>query len=148
MPVISYWAWNKFKRGFLMETPLEKTIFHFQVAFRDTFWVRDGNFSPLLHSALGPHLVKNHAGPTHAASITEFICASFVLCVEGLDCFLSPVPVLTLISPPLPQRSLSPEGRNLMEISILAECFKVSQILHVVWLWVCIFLIYCRRKYL
>lgn len=56
---------------------------------------------------------------THCHSFSELTCAMVVL---GLDvlvsifCLLSPL-ALTELLPPLPQSTLSPDGRDLMEIS-------------------------------
>lgn len=44
----------------------------------DNFWVRDGSMCPLL-SALGPHLMQTCAGPGHAPSLGEFLCAPVLL---------------------------------------------------------------------
>lgn len=73
---------------------------------------------PLLLLALGLwHLVQTHAGPSHAASVSEWQSCWFrePWCFGG-----SPSPLaLLLFLPPLLQGSLSIEGRDLIEISSL-----------------------------
>lgn len=122
-------------------------------SIRDTFWVRDGNFIPLLLSAPGPHLVKDHAGPMHAASVTEFICASIVL-------FL--IPLWKVLIPFCPQ-SLFLHSFHLLchrdlwvlweriwgRYSFFGWVFQgLSRFVCCLAVGLCIFPIYCRKKYL
>ena len=63
--------------------------------------------------------------------------------LEGLVSLVLPsFLALILFLSPLTQGSLSPVGRDLME----ASHSKVSQSLHIVWLWVSVFVPICYRR--
>lgn len=60
----------------------------------------------------------------------------------------SSIQSLTLFLPSLPHSFLRHEGRSFLEdIPFRAECSMASHFLHIVWLWVSVFVtMYCRRK--
>lgn len=66
---------------FLSETPSEKTKFSAVKwpSIGDSFWIKGGGMSPLLLSAVGPHLVQIRAGPGPAAIASEFTCIALAV---------------------------------------------------------------------
>ena len=89
-----------------------KLIFHLQMV---SFWISDGSMCALLLSALGRHLMQTVAGPVRASSVSEFIRALILLINRILFPWCPPfLLALTIFLSPLPQGSLSSEGRNLM----------------------------------
>lgn len=85
---------------------------------------------PLIFLVLGSYLNWTCIGPVY--SLCEFICEAPVSLV-----FSSP-PALTTFPLPLPQSSLSPEGRGLIEPSYLG--LSVPRSLSLCTLWCCGFL--------
>jgi hypothetical protein len=61
--------------------------------------------------------------------LCEFLCAAVLLCLGGLVSLLSSTPIISL--PPLPQSSLSPEKRDLMEKLHRKLCDPRSLILYI-----------------
>ena len=69
---------------------VEKTNFDFSVGH--SVWVRDSNICPLLLSALGPYLLQASAGPVPAATVSVRSRVPTLLCLEGLDPWISSIP--------------------------------------------------------
>ena len=68
---------------------VEKTNFDFSVGH--SVWVRDSNICPLLLSALGPYLLQASAGPVPAATVSVRSRVPTLLCLEGLDPWISSI---------------------------------------------------------
>lgn len=90
-----------------------------QLSTGDRFWVMDGLF---LSSSFRTGILS---GPDkyrpcqHCYSLYEFLCSSLLLCFEGPVSLVSSIPSGSYNLPPLlPQESLRPKGRKLMETSI------------------------------
>lgn len=89
-------------------------------------------------------------------SLHEFILRWSCRCKGSCFSWYHPSSLLlTFFFPPLPWGSLSPEGRNLMEMYHLdgdvpfrAKCCKVSHSLNKVWVWVYVFVPICSRRLL
>lgn len=84
-----------------------------------SFLVGDGDMCPLLLSALGSHLAQPHADPVRAAMVSALIRLLALLCLECLAPLMSSLLALTAFPLPLPLDFLSPEERDLLEISQL-----------------------------
>lgn len=76
-------------------------------------WSRMRAFFPHLLSVLGP--IQSHAGPVHAASVSEFIWTQALLCLKGLESMVSSIPSGSYTLSPLSQSSLCPKERAVME---------------------------------
>lgn len=76
---------------------------------------------PLLLSALESLLAQPHADPVRAAMVSALIRLLALLCLEGLVSLMSSPLALTAFPLPPPLDFLSPEERDLMEISQLGQ---------------------------
>ena len=89
--------------------------------------------------------------PEHALLVSELIHGLVFLYLEGPLSLVSSIPsgAYTFL-PPLLQGSLNHEGKDLMETSHLGLSVPRSlNSLHIVWLWVSLFVpIYCRKELL
>ena len=123
------------------ETPLEKTNFAFasryqlQITFRSSMRA----YVHLALSVLGPHVVWTCAGHVCVATVSEFICASVLLCLED---------IVSLESSGSYSLSISSSTRHLTldDIPFRTECSNVSQSLHIVQLWVSLLVPICFKK--
>lgn len=84
-------------------------------------------------SVLGPHVVPTHGDPWRPCELFFSLCVN--MCIghaglEGLMFLVSSFPSGSYTLSPLPQASLSSEGRDLMETThfVRAECSKVSSL--------------------
>lgn len=89
---ICCWKWGLPLRGvcFPSETFLEKTVFICKcLSVGESFWIKVEGLFYFYTQFLGP--IWHHAGPVHAASVSEFICAHTLLCLKDLDGVLHPL---------------------------------------------------------
>lgn len=94
-------------------------------------------------SALGAHLVQPHAGSVHAAtvSVSSSVCSPVESRRPSLHLLCS-----YAISVPS-SKEFCPEERDLMrDVSFGPECSSIFHFLHIVCLWVYVFVYICCRK--
>lgn len=101
----------------------------------------DLGMCPLL-PALGSHLVQTSTGPVHTARVSVTpLCALVLLCLEGLTSLVSSIPSASdELSAPSSQSSLSPEEKDLMEISFIGLSLPRSLTQYIFWLWISVLL--------
>ena len=137
------------KSGFLPQWDYlgenEFVIFEW-LSIGDRLWVWWWGLFLLLISVLWFHLVQTHANPVHAAGIAV---GSYVyevlLCLE---CFVFLVSSFSLSNPSFSGLPKPWRERYNGSIPFGTECSKVSQSLHIAWLWVTICYMGRRRTLL
>lgn len=128
-----------------IETPLDKTNSFFERR------ISDESLCPAPVSVLGSMRLKPAQSLfmlSHSLWESSVYQSSCVQRAVFPCCFLPWLDLRTLL-PPLPHRSLSPEGRSSMKTSYLGLSIKDLLLFDLVHLWVSVFVsTYCRRNFL